>query len=199
MSDQSAAPSAAEASAILKQVWWIPVMRGVFLLVLGFIMLANPLWSVKALVWIFGIFAILDGIVAILQWFSERKEPGSGWWLVSGGVSLAMGIVAVLWPGPTASVVFYLIAIWVLLLGVLQIITAAIRFRAKDEGWTWVFASGLVSFLFGLIMITHQETSAKVIVIILGLFAFVAGVLLVVGGFAARHLGARLAQAAATE
>ena len=196
MSDSTAASSAAEASEVLKRIWWVPVVRGVFLLILGFIMLANPLWSVKALVWIFGAFAVLDGIIALIEWFTNRREAGSGWWLLSGVVSLAIGIVAVVWPGPTASVVFYLIAIWVLLLGILQIIAAVFRYRAKDEGWAWVLASGLVSFLFGLILITHQETSAKVIVIVLGLFAFVAGVLLVVGGFATRTLGAQLGKAA---
>ncbi len=185
-------PSAAELSAQIKRVWWVPVVRGVFLLILGFIMLANPLWSVKALVWIFGVFAILDGIIALTEWFTNRKEAGAGWWLVSGLVSLAIGIVAVVWPGPTASVIFYLIAIWVLLLGILQIIASVLRYRAKDDGWAWVLTSGLVSFLFGLIMITHQETSAKVIVIILGLFAFVAGVLLVVGGFATKSIGRKL-------
>ena len=68
-------PSAAETAAAIKRIWWVPVVRGVFLLILGGFMLANPLWSVTALVWIFGIFAIIDGIVAIVEWFTQRKEP----------------------------------------------------------------------------------------------------------------------------
>ena len=60
------------------------MLRGVVLLVLGLLMLVQPLWSVTALVWIFGIFAILDGIVAVVEWFVNRKDPGAGWFLLSG-------------------------------------------------------------------------------------------------------------------
>ena len=176
--------SAAEASAAARRVWWVPVVRGVFLLILGGVMLANPLWSVTALVWIFGFFAVLDGIVAIAEWFTQRKEAGAGWWLLTGIVSLVIGLVAMFFSEKTATVIFWLIAIWVLLVGILQIIAAVIRYRAKDEFWSWILASGLTSFLIGLLLITHPQTSVKVVVVILGLFAFVAGVLLVVGGFA---------------
>ena len=53
--------TAADVSAALHRIWWLPVLRGVVLLILGLLMLVQPLWSVTALVWIFGIFAILDG------------------------------------------------------------------------------------------------------------------------------------------
>ena len=179
--------SAAETAAYVKRVWWVPVLRGVFLLVLGGIMLANPLWSVTALVWIFGIFAIIDGVIAIAEWFSQRKEAGAGWWLLTGIISLVAGLLAVFFPDSVAKFIIWLIAIWVLLVGILQIIAAAIRYRARDAAWMWLLASGLVSFLIGLLLITHPQTSVKVVVVILGLFAFVAGVLLVVGGFAAKN------------
>jgi len=186
--------SAADTPAALQRVWWVPVVRGVFLLILGGVMLANPLWSVTALVWIFGFFAVLDGIVAIAEWFTHRKEAGSGWWLLVGVVSLLAGLVAMIFTDGTAKFVFWLIAIWILLVGILQIIASVIRYRHKDQYWSWVLASGLTSFLIGLLLITHPQTSVKVVVVILGLFAFVAGVLLVVGGFASKNLAAPAAK-----
>ena len=48
------------------------------LLILGLLMLVQPLGTVKALVWVFGIFAIIDGLIAIAQWLGNRKEPGAG-------------------------------------------------------------------------------------------------------------------------
>jgi uncharacterized membrane protein HdeD (DUF308 family) len=187
--------SAAETAAAIQRVWWVPVLRGVFLLIMGGFMLANPLWSVTALVWIFGVFAIIDGVVALIEWFTQRKETGAGWWLLTGIVSLVIGLVAVIFTNGTAKFIFWVIAIWVLLVGILQIIASIVRYRAKDDAWTWLLASGLVSFLIGLLLITHPQTSVKVVVVILGLFAFVAGVLLVVGGFAARHQGKQVGAA----
>ena len=109
-------------------------------------------------------------------------------------VSLAIGLVAMFFTEKTATVVFWLIAIWILLVGILQIIASVIRYRHKDQFWSWILASGLTSFLIGLLLITHPQTSVKVVVVILGLFAFVAGVLLVVGGFASRNLAAPAAK-----
>ena len=189
--------AAADATA-LRRIWWLPVLRGVVLLVLGLFMLVQPLGTVKALVWVFGVFAIIDGLIAIAQWLSNRKEPGAGWWLVSGLVGIAFGIIAVVWTGPTAQVIFYLIALWVLVIGALGIIAAVVLYRSRDIGWYWVLTFGLISFLFGLLLIMNPQTSVSVIIVLLGLFAFVGGVVLVVSGFATKQMANDLDKGTAT-
>ncbi len=190
--------TAADVSATLRRIWWLPVLRGVVLLILGLLMLVQPLGTVKALVWVFGIFAIIDGLVAIAQWLANRKEPGSGWWLISGAVSIAFGVIAVVWTGPTAQVIFYLIALWVLVIGALSVIASVVLYRARDIGWYWVLTFGLVSFLFGLLLVMNPQTSISIIVVLLGLFAFVGGVVLIVSGFATKQLARDLAKGSAT-
>ncbi|GEL98508.1 HdeD family acid-resistance protein [Cellulomonas terrae] len=185
-------------SALVRRSWWVPVLRGIVLLVLGLLMLVQPLWSVTALVWIFGIFALLDGIVTVVQWFVNRKEPGAGWFLLSGLVGIGFGVVVVLWTPETAQILFYLIAGWVLVLGVLGIIASVVLYRARDAGWTWVLTFGLVNFLFGLLLLTHPQESVKVVVVLLGLFAFVGGVVLVVSGFATKQVVNELGSSSAT-
>jgi uncharacterized membrane protein HdeD (DUF308 family) len=187
--------TAADVSSTLRRIWWLPILRGVVLLVLGLLMLVQPLGTVKALVWVFGIFAIVDGLVAIAQWLGNRKDPGAGWWLISGLVGIAFGVIAVVWTGPTAQVIFYLIALWVLVLGILAVIAAVVLYRARDIGWYWVLTFGLIAFLFGLLLIINPQTSVSVIVVLLGLFAFVGGVVLVVSGFATRQMVTDLSRA----
>lgn len=184
--------------ALLHRIWWLPVVRGVVLLVLGVLMLAHPFESAVALVWIFGVFAILDGLLVIAQWFSHRQEDGSIWWAAIGLVGVGFGLVAVVWAPGTVRTVFYLVAAWVLVIGVLGVIAAVTLYRARDVGWFWALASGLVAFLFGLLMLVNPQTSLRVVVVIVGLFAFVTGVLLVVGGFATRSFARALAQHSAT-
>jgi uncharacterized membrane protein HdeD (DUF308 family) len=188
----------ADVSSALRRSWWLPVLRGVVLLVLGLLMLVQPLWSVTALVWIFGIFAILDGMVTIFQWFANRQEAGAGWFLLSGLFSLALGIVVVVWTPETAAILFYLIAGWVLVLGVLGIIASVVLYRARDAGWYWVLTFGLVNFLFGLLLLTHPQESVTVVVVLLGLFAFVGGVVLIVSGFASKQVVQELGTGSAT-
>lgn len=185
-------------SAVLRRIWWLPVLRGVVLLVLGLFMLVQPLGTVKALVWVFGVFAIIDGLIAIAQWLGNRKEPGAGWWLISGVVGIAFGVIAVVWTGPTAQVIFYLITLWVLVIGVLGIIASVVLYRSRDIGWYWVLTFGLIAFLFGLLLLMNPQTSVSIIVVLLGLFAFVGGVVLVVSGFATKQLANDLDRGSAT-
>jgi len=195
MSDDLTTP---DVSSALSRSWWLPVLRGVVLLVLGLLMLVQPLWSVTALVWIFGIFALLDGAVTIVQWFANRREPGAGWFLLSGLVGVAFGVVVVVWTPETALLLFYLIAGWVLVLGVLAIIASVVLYRARDAGWYWVLTFGLVNSLFGLLLLTHPQESVTVVVVLLGLVAFVAGVVLVVSGFATKQMVKELGGGSAT-
>ena len=99
--------------------------------------------------------------------------------------------MVVVWTPETAQILFYLIAGWVLILGILGIIAAVVLYRARDAGWYWVLTFGLVNFLIGLLILTHPQTSVTVVVVLLGLFAFVGGVILVVSGFATKQARSR--------
>ncbi|MFI2753857.1 HdeD family acid-resistance protein [Cellulomonas sp. P22] len=170
-----------------RREWWLPVLRGVLLVVLGFLMLVEPLATVSTLVWVFGVFAVVDGLIALGQGFLHRGTPGAPLWMVQGLVGVAFGVVIVLWPGPTALVLFYLLAIWVLVLGVFSVIGAASMYRSRDQGWTWALASGLVAVLFGLFLVLRPQDTVEVLVVVFGLFAFVLGAVLTVSGFALRE------------
>ena len=56
---------------------------------------------------------------------------------------------------------------------------------------------GLIGFLIGLVAVMHPQTTVSVIAILYGLFALVAGIVLVVSGFATRSVAKQLEEAAA--
>lgn len=178
----------AQAVRSLRRVWWLPVLRGVLLLVLGLLLMAQPAASVQAIVWLFGIFAIVDGVVTIIQGLSNRDVPGWSWWVVEGVAGLGVGVVVVLWPGPTVRVLFFLLAAWLLVLGVVSILAAVAVSRAGDASWHWPLAFGLVCTLFAVLLIARPQGTLAVFGVLLGLFAFVGGVLNVVNGFAVRQV-----------
>lgn len=181
-------------SAELRRIWWVPVVRGLVILLLGLFMLARPLESVRALVWVFGVFAVVDGVLVVVQSFADRRS-GAFWWELLGGlVEIAIGVVLVLWPAPTATVLFYFAAGWVAAVGVFAVIASIVLYRAEEVAWYWVLAFGLVNLLFGIVLLANPQTSVTVIVVLIGLFACVGGVLLVVSGLSTRALAKSLAR-----
>ena len=187
----------AEAARTLRAAWWLPVLRGVLLLVLGLLLMAQPAASVQVVVWLFGVFAIVDGIVAIVQGLVDRGVAGWTWWLVQGLAGIAIGAVVVLWPGPTVRVLFFLLAAWLLVLGVVSILGSVALSRSRAVGWHWPLALGLVCTLFALLLIARPQQTLAVFGVLLGLFAFVSGALNVVSGFAVRQLAHDLRHGAA--
>lgn len=172
----------------LRRLWWLPVLRGLLLLVLGLLLMAQPTASVQAIVWLFGVFAVVDGVVAVVQGLVDRGAPGWVWWVVEGLAGVVVGAAVVLWPGPTVRVLVFLLAAWLLVLGVVSILGAVAMSRHLGTGWHWPLAFGLVSTLFALLLIARPQGSLAVFGVLLGLFAFVGGALNVVSGFAVRQL-----------
>jgi uncharacterized membrane protein HdeD (DUF308 family) len=181
-----------EVARAVRTLWWLPVLRGVVLLVLGLLLMAQPEPTLAAIVWLFGIFAVVDGVVAVVQGLVNRGVPGWGWWLAQGLAGIAVGAIVIVWPGPTVRVLFFLLAAWLLLLGIIWIIGAAALSRTRDPGWFWMLASGLVSTLFALLLVARPQDTIGVFAVLLGLFAFVAGALAVVSGFAVRAMAKEL-------
>lgn len=180
-------------AAVLRSVWWLPVLRGVLMIVLGLLLLVEPLGTLVALVWVFGVFAVVDGVVVLAQALLARGRPGFGWLVAEGLVSIAFGALIMLWPDVTALVLFYLLALWVLVLGVTAVVVAVTQYRARDLAWSGTLVFGLIGFLFGLLLAIKPQGTVDVILTVYGLFAFVAGVVMLVSGFATRSLSRQLA------
>jgi uncharacterized membrane protein HdeD (DUF308 family) len=184
-------------AVVLRALWWLPVLRGVLLLVLGLLMLVEPLATLVALVWVFGVFAVVDGLLVLVQALGVRGRPGFGWWLAEAAVGIGFGALIMLWPGATALVLYYLLALWVLVLGVTAVVVAVVQYRARDLAWAGTLVFGLIGFLFGLLLAIRPEGTVDVIVTVFGLFAFVAGVVMVVAGFVTRSFARQLEAARA--
>jgi len=185
-------PTDSETAAELRRFWWIPVLRGVVLLLLGFLMLFRPFDTLTAVVWLVGIFTIVDGVFAIIGAFLDKRDTGVVWPIVGGLLTIGIGIVLLIWPGPTVAVVFYLVAFWVILLGVIGIIASIVAHKKDNDTWFFPLMFGLISLLIGLLLVTNPQTSIRVTMLLVGLFALVAGVVLVVSGFAARSIAGKL-------
>ena len=91
------------------------------------------------------------------------------------------------YPGVTAMVLLYLIAFWAIARGVLEII-AAIEFRKVIEGELLLGLAGLLSIAFGIFIVMSPGAGALSIVWVLGAYALVFGITLVILSFRVKSL-----------
>jgi uncharacterized membrane protein HdeD (DUF308 family) len=176
----------------LARNWWAVALRGLFAVLFGFAALAWPGITLAALVALFGAYALVDGLFAIVSAVvNAGRQPR--WWalLLEGLLGVAAGIAAFVWPGITALVLLYVIAAWAIVTGIFEIV-AAIRLRREIRG-EWLLAlGGLASVLFGLSLIVFPVAGALTVVWLIGAYALVFGVLLLVLAFRLRGMRNRI-------
>jgi len=164
---------------LLARRWWALALRGVIAVLFGLLTFFIPGVTLISLVLLFGFYAILDGIFDIV---SAMKAPGHHWpLLVEGIVGIVAGIVTFMWPGITAMFLLYLIAFWAILTGVLEIV-AGIRLREVIANEMLLILMGVISTLFGILIIIFPGAGALAIIIWIGAYAVVFGIILIVLG-----------------
>ena len=176
----------------LARYWWAVALRGLFAVIFGVVAFAWPGVTLGALILLYGVYALADGVFAIVAAFSGKT--GQPWWVLAleGLVGLGAAAAAFFYPGLTALALLYLIAAWAILTGLLEI-AAAIRLRKEIEG-EWLLAlSGLASVALGVLLVARPAGGALALVWLIGAYAIAFGVLLLVLGFRLKGLKGALA------
>ncbi|MFY1875705.1 HdeD family acid-resistance protein [Achromobacter xylosoxidans] len=160
--------------------WGWVALRGVVAILFGLMAMFMPAITLSALVLVWGAFALADGVLALIAGIRIRERGKPLWALIIVGLlGVAAGIVTFLWPGLTALILLYIIAIWALVAGVFQI-AAAIRFRKEIRNEWFLGLSGLVSILFGAMLVLQPGAGALALVWVIGIYAVFFGILLLV-------------------
>lgn len=164
---------------VLARNWWAVVLRGVLALVFGLIALFTPEITLSALILLFAAYALVDGVFAFVAGVRAAARHERWGALILEGVSgIAAGVLTFVWPGMTALVLLYLIAVWAILTGVFEVV-AAVRLRQEITGEWMLGLSGLASVVFGVLLVIYPTTGALAVVWVIGAYAVLFGVLLV--------------------
>jgi uncharacterized membrane protein HdeD (DUF308 family) len=173
----------------LSSHWWLFLIRGLLALAFGLALLAFPLAGLFVIAILFGAYAFVDGILALVAATRMRHSGGSwGWLLLEGVVGIVAGICAALWPGLAVLTLAVLLGAWAIVTGVLAIASAfTARLHVPGE-WLWLL-SGIVSVIFGIAIFWSPAFGLFALVWMVSFYAIVAGVLLIGLSLRLRRLG----------
>jgi len=161
----------------LARNWWLVVLRGVAAIVFGILTFISPIGSIAVLVLFWGVYALVDGVCAIVAAFKGPHPGGFPWWMfIVGVVAVIAGIYAFVSPALTALALLYVIAAFAIVRGVTEI-TAAIRLRKEIDNEWMLIAAGALSLLFGLFLFAFPGAGALALIVYIGAMAIVVGVI----------------------
>ena len=144
----------------LARNWWLIVFRVVLAILFGLTAFVWPDITWVVLVLMFGIYTLVDGLVAIGTGLSRTKDSPRWWaFLVEGLISVAAAVVALIWPQLTGLIMVLVIATWAVLTGILEI-AAAIRLRHEINNQWLLALGGLVSIVLGVLLSSSRLLAA---------------------------------------
>ncbi|MBV9691797.1 MAG: HdeD family acid-resistance protein [Ktedonobacteraceae bacterium] len=163
--------------------WWLLVIRGLVAVLFGLAAIVWPGLTLLVLVILFGAYALVDGVVAVIVALQERSIFRR-WWvlLVEGLVGVAIGVITFFWPAITALVLLYLIAVWAIVTGIFELAAAFSGRVPVATEWTLALA-GILSVLLGVLLAALPRAGLLSLVWLIGAYAIVFGVLLIIRAF----------------
>ncbi len=164
---------------LLSRNWWVFLLRGILALIFGIVAIVYPASAFVTLVLIFGAFALVEGIFTLIAVFTSNVRSENWWWLVVNGVlGIAVGLLTVLQPVSMANAWIMIIGVWALVTGIFQVISA-FRLRKVIVGEIWLILSGLLSVVFGILVLLDPFAGAVAVGVIIGIYALMYGITLI--------------------
>lgn len=154
-------------------------MRGLAAALFGLLVVIWPglaLFAFSSIITLLGIHILIDSIVTIIA--AMRSSERRRWLLLIEGIlGIVAGLVAVAQPGIAGLALLYVVAAWAILSGISKI-TSAVRGRVEHE-WLMV-ASGLISVIFGVVLVFLPGTGLLALVWVIGVYAIAIGTAFIV-------------------
>jgi uncharacterized membrane protein HdeD (DUF308 family) len=164
------------------------ILTGVLAVIVGIIAIAWPGVTVLALVILFAVYAFIAAGMQAARAFASRDAGPVFGHLLLGLIDLAAGVVALVWPGPTAYVLVVIVAAWALVAGVAEVVAG---FAAGESAGTraMFILTGLVSVAFGVLLFARPNVGAVTLALLFGLYSLVYGFTQISAGVQVRQLG----------
>jgi uncharacterized membrane protein HdeD (DUF308 family) len=161
-------------------------LLGLAALVVGVVLLFNPVAAARSLALLLGLSFIVGGLLEIaVGWDAEKRRGAS---LALGAVLVIAGVLAAVWPGVTLFTLALITGLSLILHGAGRV-GLALMARHEIPGWGWLVLAGAVNVVIGVIAIAWPQATILVLSLILGAQIAVFGLLLLIAAFV--HPGAR--------
>jgi len=158
------------------------LIQGIAAIIIGILLLTNTAGTVLVLVQFMGIYWLISGLFSIVSMFIDSTAWGLK--LLSGILGIGAGFVVLqhpLWsPLIVGSVLIIILGVEGLIIGVVNIIQA---FRGGGLG---IGVMGVLSIIFGIILLSNVWVATFSLPLVLGIFGIVLGIVAVVAAFRLR-------------
>jgi len=166
---------------MLSDIWWLVLLRAIAAILLGILLFANPGALLMVIMIYIGVYWLIDGIFTVIASLRGRKNLEHwGWGIFTGIISILAGLVVLSQPVLSALLTTtffaYLVGFLAIVSGISSLVSGFRLHKASGE-WSMIIG-GLMSLLFGLLLVFNPLFSSFVLLSMAGIFALIGGIIL---------------------
>jgi uncharacterized membrane protein HdeD (DUF308 family) len=180
-----------DAAKQIARNWWVLLLSGAGMIVAGFLIFSIN-WTVRDLATFIGALFIFQGVAEALTTGIDARVRQAN--VITGLLSIAAGILIIVWPKPGLVAVAIILGAWLIVTGTLAISGA---FAARDflPNWWLLLILGLLEIALGVLALANPGATLAALVTVAGIWAVVLGVMRVVLAFEVKRLPSYVDQA----
>jgi uncharacterized membrane protein HdeD (DUF308 family) len=164
-----------EETDLVMESWWSYLLKGIIAVFFGILLFSWPGATIKTLVIIVGLFAIIDGLVSVIRSFvmMARKERW-GWTLAGGLIGFLLGAIILRHQEFALAIVVILVGLWIMLMGIVELAVAFDMPPKSGRGILAIF--GVILLALGVIVLVYPFGSTYALMVVIGIYALIAGI-----------------------
>lgn len=170
----------------LQKKWWVLAVRGLLVLIFGFIAIFSPGIVLLTMLLYLGIIAVISGIVILFEGFGAAKGE-KGIKILEGIIYILFGLLFIVKPGYIISFTLYFIAFWALFAGIFQIYSAIKLRKVIQNEWLMIL-NGILSIVFGILIFMNVVVGAAAIIMLIGIYAIISGLMMIILAFKVKSI-----------
>jgi len=169
-----------------KANWIVFVVNGVIAILFGLLALLVPSETILTMTIYFGLLILLGGLLMFYVSYKNLRAKKPYMLMMAEAIfAILVGAVIVFYPKSSIQIFMIMVGIWASIMGLFQIIVA-VQMKGKVKNHSMFTLNGVITLVFGLLLFFNPMGAIKAVLVIIGLLALVAGVLLVYLGFRLR-------------
>ena len=164
--------------------WWLLLLNGALLVVAGVLIFSID-WTIRSLATFIGVLFIVQGVAEALTTGLDARVRQAN--VITGLLSIAAGILIIVWPSPGLVAVAIVLGAWLIVTGTIEI-TAAFAARRLIPDWWMLLILGLVQIPLGVLALANPGATLAALITVAGIWAVAIGVMRIVLSFEIKRL-----------
>jgi uncharacterized membrane protein HdeD (DUF308 family) len=173
-----------DAAQQIARNWWVLLLNGALLIVAGVLIFSID-WTIRSLATFIGVLFIVQGVADALTIGIDARVRRAN--VVTGLLSIATGVVIIVWPGPGLLAVAIVLGAWLIVIGTITI-SGAFAVRRLLPNWWLLLILGLLEVPLGVLALANPGATLAALITVAGIWAVAVGVMRIVLAFEVKRL-----------